>query len=221
MLKLMTIGQMLVQGQWYHNSSLSNLPGMSDQNIARLFHADENIEILAQLVEMDFKALGKLIANLGLEMGSQDRDDLFSSLRKLPLMEVAYEIKKVEDRPVDTKPEVEEEEDLWGEKEDPRVLRAGELRTIEVTLTRINKGVARRPLFNHIGKNNEMGMWLMVGCVRNNEVLALRKFQLPKRQVTHSSLTIQLPVEADLRLYLICDSYLGLDQEYRIGTVAS
>lgn len=219
-LKMMTIGQMLVQGQWYHNSSLKNLPGMSDQNISRLFHAEENIEVLAQLVEMDFKTLGKLIGSLGLEMGSQDRDDLFTSLRKLPLMEVSYEVKQVEDRPVETKPE-EEEEDLWGEKEDPRVLRAGELRTVEVTLTRINKGVARRPLFNHIGKNNEMGLWLMVGCVRNNEVLALRKFQLPKRQVTHSSLTIQLPENADLRLYLVCDSYLGLDQEYRIGTVAS
>ena len=220
-LKLMTIAQMMVQGQWYSSSSLLNLPGMNEKNIAKLFHAEENIETLAQLVEMDFRNLSKLMTELGLEMGSQDRDDLFDALRKLPLMEVKYELKQVEEREVESKPPGEEDEDLWGEKDDSNVLRAGELYTVEVTLTRINKGVARRPLFNRIGKNNEMGFWLMVGCTHNNEVLALRKFQLPKRQVTHSSLRIQLPTDADLRLYLVCDSYLGLDQEYRIGSVTS
>jgi len=202
-LKIMTLSQMMVQGQWYNDSSLLNVPGLDIQEISKLFYSKHKIEILAQLLETNSKNLRQALEELEILMSQEDKKDFFKSLEQLPLMKVTWTANK----------EDSEEESLW---EDETTFVPGSVVALQVKIQKLNRPSVR-PLFNKTGRLQEIGFWLVAGCRNSNKVLALKRFQLPKRTQTEFSLSVEVPEDPLISLYLMNDSYLGLDQQYNIS----
>jgi len=201
-LKIMTLTQMVSQGQWYYNSSLLNLPGMNHNRIHALYHSIYNIETLAQLVEMDFKEINKILDELGFNMSNAEKTQLFTALKGLPLIGLEW-----------TLAEGAKEESLW---EEDTHFEPGSIVPVKITIEKGKKNISKRPVFNKTGRMTEIGFWVMVGCKKNDQVLAIKRFQLPNKHFTNFNLNIQVPNDPNMQIYLICDSYIGLDQQYAL-----
>ena len=72
------------------------------------------------------------------------------------------------------------------------------------------------PVKKYNGKSE--GHWLVLGCEAQGELLALKRITVRRKtETTLSFYTEDLGVDsgdAKLSLYLVSDSYLGLDQQY-------
>lgn len=54
--------------------------------------------------------------------------------------------------------------------------------------------------------------WLVVGEQKENSLLAIKKVTVPRKLETTLEFTLEKPGEHELTLYLVSDSYLGVDQ---------
>jgi len=196
-LKVMNLVQMMTQGQWHYDSSLKNLPGMHPNRIIVL--ASQGIECLGQLVEMDQTQLSNLAQLCSLS--ASEHSELTKVLSHMPKASLRWRIDK------------QEEESLW---EDNSLLNPGDIVPIHFTIENLNENTSERVLFNHIGRIQTVGFWLMVGCANTNQVLAIKRLQFLKKRFTRVTLNIQVPPGADLKVYWIVHNYLGLDQEYSL-----
>ncbi|GJU28620.1 DExH-box ATP-dependent RNA helicase DExH12-like protein [Tanacetum coccineum] len=66
-------------------------------------------------------------------------------------------------------------------------------------------------------KTNEEGWWLIVGDTKSNQLLAFNRVSLQRKAKV--KLDVAVPSEARKKkfmLCLMCDSYMGCDQEYDV-----
>lgn len=67
-------------------------------------------------------------------------------------------------------------------------------------------------------KRKEAGWFLIIANPETNEVMGLKR--LTFKRFTSKNLIVLLPddfeSESKIKVYLMCDSYIGLDQEYTI-----
>ena len=94
----------------------------------------------------------------------------------------------------------------------------GEDGEMTIKLTRLNKGSIKvhAPRFP---KQIEEGWWLVLGMEdeEGTELLALKRVRFSSNTTTKVTFAaLDDPTDVELVLHLISDSYLGLDQEYRI-----
>jgi activating signal cointegrator complex subunit 3 len=194
-LKIMSLVQMMTQGQWHYDSSLMNLPGITPIRVSLL--ASQGVECLGQLVEMGVPQLAHITQGLGLS--PQEQQALPKVLAQMPKISLRWKVEK------------EAEESLW---EDSSALNPGDIVPISFTIESLSQATSERVLFNHIGRIQTVGYWLMIGCAATDQVLALKRMQFLKQRVTRLRLNINVPVGSDLRVYWVVHNYLGLDQEY-------
>jgi activating signal cointegrator complex subunit 3 len=202
-LKIATLLQMLTQGQWYYDSTLINLPGLTIADIKKLHSI--GISSLCQLVEIDINNVPDLFNKVGITLSKQDKINLHKCLKSLPVFNISFKV--VKDRK-------EEQDSLWGEQDD---FGAGGIVNIEVKLENLNKDASRKAVMSKTGRLQDIGLWAMIGCKNNDRVLAIKKIQFPKKPLSSYFMTIQVPNNPKLALYLIHDAYLGLDQEYNMN----
>ncbi|PHT28565.1 hypothetical protein CQW23_31836 [Capsicum baccatum] len=96
-------------------------------------------------------------------------------------------------------------------------VRAGDNVTLQVTLERDLKGRSEvRPvLAPKYPKDKEEGWWLVVGDIESNQLVAIKRVNLHRK--SGIKLDFTAPAEAGTRkykLYFMCDSYLGCDEEH-------
>lgn len=62
--------------------------------------------------------------------------------------------------------------------------------------------------------------WLVVGDTRTKQLIGIRRVTIPKKTLT-VELKLSLPVgtHESLRLYVICDSYMGADQDLELPPI--
>lgn len=81
-------------------------------------------------------------------------------------------------------------------------------------------------------KRKEEGWWLVIGDPELNQLLSIKRYYLLKKKIIFSIFYFRLTVNAkakaeldfvpshsgkiDFKLYFMCDSYLGADQEFDI-----
>ncbi|PON97647.1 U5 small nuclear ribonucleoprotein 200 kDa helicase [Trema orientale] len=185
----MEVSQMVTQGMWERDSMLLQLPHFTKDLAQRCQeNPSRSIETVFDLVEMEDDERSKL-----LQMTDSQLLDIATFCSRFPNIDMTYEV-------------------LEGDN-----VRAGGLITLQVTLERdlegrMEVGPVDAP---HYPKAKEEGWWLVVGDTKSNLLLSIKRVSLQKNSKVKLGFTA--PTEAGKRtytLYLMCDSYLGCDQEY-------
>merc|ERR1711865_371263 len=93
--------------------------------------------------------------------------------------------------------------------------------TISVTIQRQNR--SHQVVAPKFPKPKTEGHWLVLGCEAQGELLAVKRVTIAKTSKTSLTfytddidMSLGEDGRADLSLYLISDSYIGLDQQYTI-----
>jgi activating signal cointegrator complex subunit 3 len=194
-LKTMNLAQMVVQGRWPSDSTLLNLPHMTDELIFKLWN-DHNIQCLPELIATHRrKQLIPILNNLS-NIGTQKINQMIRVIESLPLIKV--DILSTFDKPIEIGNEI----------------------VIEASFERINQRKTAKVYAPRWSKHNDEGFWLIIGNERIDELFALKRLRIPLHSKAFCSLRF-MPAEVvgnqSVSLYLISDSYLGLDQQYQVN----
>ncbi len=225
-LNCMHLMQMVAQGQWHTESSLSMLSHVDDRVLGVL--ADEHgIESVAQLLGLSQPAIARMLSRV---LSAGQLKEFLHSLSYLPIIDV----KATVDTSFGQRPDVgnpktfkqEEEDDDEDEEtekneevdDDDEGLVGQVEGMVKVELVQLNKPPSRMAFTPRFPKTKEAAWWLVLGDPQSGELLALRRLSLQRTSKT--SLTFPLPDRPGhytYWLYLMCDSYLGLDQQVPIS----
>lgn len=210
-MKVMLLTQMVAQGRYATDNTLLGLPHVTQRMLSVCWR--EGITCLPELMALETPKVLQLCRKGGLS--DRHSKDLCEALGKHPS--------------VDVKVQVNQYEALYG----------GEDCQVNVLLMKqAGSSMAYSPRFN---KPKKEGWWLMLGMDGsgerleaqehpsgspvvsevNGELLALKRVML-SRGKNNQDLTFQLPAEPgsyDFTIYLVSDSYLGLDQQYSFSII--
>ncbi|XP_036929832.1 activating signal cointegrator 1 complex subunit 3 [Acanthopagrus latus] len=228
--------QMIVQGRWLHDSSLLTLPHIEQQDLY-LFRKwahrkgrssaggfDGPIEGLPELIATCSGKESVLAAILGQEFKSSQIAQAWSFLSQLPVLEVNMSVKgwweeslEQTERPLPAAGANLREEGSWLE------VHADQEYVLQVSLRRVNQGQQRRKQDSkaqapRFPKMKDEGWFLVLGEVDRRELLAVKRVGYV-RNCSVVSVAFYTPEKTGkyiYTLYLMSDSYLGLDQQYDI-----
>ncbi|XP_057859614.2 DExH-box ATP-dependent RNA helicase DExH12 [Cryptomeria japonica] len=188
-LAAMELSQMVTQGLWDRDSVLLQLPHFTKE-LAKKCHENpgKSIETVFDLVEMEDDERREL-----LQMTDSQLLDIARVCNRFPNIDLAYDIVESDD------------------------VRAGENVTVQVTLERDLEG--RQELgpvdAPRYPKAKEEGWWLVIGDLKSNQLLAIKRVSLQRKTKVKLEFTAPSELgEKTYTLYFMCDSYLGCDQEY-------
>ncbi|CAN6808070.1 unnamed protein product [Brassica oleracea] len=183
----MEVSQMVTQGTWERDSMLLQLPHFTNDLAKRC--QENNIETVFDLVEMEDGRRQEL-----LQMSNTQLLDIARFCNRYPNIDLAYEV-------VDSKE-----------------VTPGKEITLQVMLERDMEMEGR----THVGsvdaprypKTKEEGWWVVVGDTKTNQLLAIKRIYLQEKAKVRLAFAVPTePGEKSYTLYLMCDSYLGCDQE--------
>lgn len=226
--------QMIVQGRWLHDSSLLTLPHVEQQDL-HLFRKWANrkgrsdaggfsgpIEGLPELMAACGGRESVFASMIGQELQANQIAQAWSFLSHLPVLEVQMSVKGWwEDSQEQTERRLPaagvnlREESSWMD------VHADQEYVLQVSLRRINVGQQRRKQDSkaqapRFPKVKDEGWFLVVGEVDRRELLAVKRVGYV-RNCTSVSVAFYTPEKTGrciYTLYLLSDSYLGLDQQY-------
>jgi len=187
-LATMELSQMCVQGMWDRDSALLQLPHIT-RELARKCTA-ASIESVFDLMDME----------------DDERDELLG-LSPAQLADVA--------RVCNRYPNV----DLNFEVEDADEVVEGESVAVIVQLQREGGDDLKAAPKVHaprFPKDKEEGWWLIVGDPKTNALLCIKRITLQLKAKVKLDFVAPEAGEHTYTLYLMCDSYLGCDQEYEL-----
>ncbi|KAK4275030.1 hypothetical protein QN277_018173 [Acacia crassicarpa] len=186
----MEVSQMVTQGLWNTDSMLLQIPHFTKELAKRCQENPGNkIESVFDLLEMEHEERCEL-----LQMSEkQQLKDIAVFCNRFPNIDMSYEVLESDS------------------------VRAGEDVTVLVTLERDLEGKAEAGpvLAPRYPKEKEEGWWLVVGDTKNNLLLAIKRVSLQRK--LKAKLDFAAPSEPGKKsytIYLMCDSFMGCDQEY-------
>ncbi|XP_025099015.1 LOW QUALITY PROTEIN: activating signal cointegrator 1 complex subunit 3-like [Pomacea canaliculata] len=229
-LQIIILLQMVVQGCWWHDSSLLMLPFIEQYHLAwfRPQHSQGArkkgsvnltfpIECLPELMAACDEREDFLYGLLSDELSRSHIDQITRVVEQLPRLEVSLELRGDEQavKQVHTMHNGGLRPDS-----DWIPVHADKEYTLHVILSRINRSKksdtkAYAPRFP---KPKDEGWILVVGAIETREVLALKRIgYIRGRTTTHLALfTPKTQGRTIYTLYLMSDSYIGLDQQFDI-----
>jgi activating signal cointegrator complex subunit 3 len=203
--------QMVVQARWLKDDVFLTLPFVDE--VACLALVDKFL--VDTLPELQEKTVDNTLALEQCLIPVLDQPNqlqtIIKVLQQLPIVKVGFQVQH-EDKKIDV-PFAQGAKKTWID------LPAGKTLTLIVHLERLNQfprdGKVHAPKFP---KSKDEGWFLILGDVENRDMLALKRTSGLKRKLQQ-----QLEFRTPERLgrviytfYLMCDSYLGLDQQYEI-----
>ncbi|XP_044063670.1 activating signal cointegrator 1 complex subunit 3 [Siniperca chuatsi] len=228
--------QMIVQGRWLHDSSLLTLPHVEQQDLY-LFRKWANtkgrsnvggfnrpIEGLPELIAACNGKESVFAAFVNQEFQSSQISQAWSFLSHLPVLEVQMSVKgwwedsqEQTERPLPVAGANLREESSWLD------VHADQEYVLQVSLRRINLGHQRRKQDSkaqapRFPKVKDEGWFLVLGEVDRRELLAVKRVGYVRNYsaVSVAFYTPEKTGKCIYTLYLMSDSYLGLDQQYEI-----
>jgi len=193
-LAAMELSQMISQGQWDKDSALLQIPHFTKEVVARCEASEDEIEGVFDIMSLE--------------------DDVRNDLLQMPPAKMAQVANFC-----NTYPNI----DVNFEVQDPDDVKAGEAVTVVVQLEREDdededmsgqEFIAHTPRYP---KKKAEGWWLVVGDTSNNTLLSIKRVSVKQKQTAKLEFAAPAEVgECKYALYLMCDSYLGCDQEYEI-----
>lgn len=235
-LSICNLVQMIVQGRWLHDSSLLTIPHVEQQDLhlfrrwaskkgrggAGSFHGP--IEGLPELIDACEGKESTFAAMVGQELQPNQVSQAWSFLSHLPLVEVGLSVKGWwEESPVQTERPLPAP---GGNLRDPSswlTVHADQEYVLQVNLRRVNMGQQRRKQDSkaqapRFPKVKDEGWFLVLGEVERRELLAVKRLGYVRNQ-SYASVAFYTPEKTGkciYTLYLMSDSYLGLDQQYDV-----
>ncbi|KAM6936460.1 activating signal cointegrator 1 complex subunit 3 isoform 1-T1 [Lycodopsis pacificus] len=228
--------QMIVQGRWLHDSSLLTLPHVEQQHLY-LFRKWSNrkgrsnvggfylpIEGLPELIAACNGKESVFAAIVGQELQSSEIAQAWSFLSHLPVLEVHMSVKgwweqsqQQTERPLPAAGANPKEGSSWLD------VHADQEYVLQVSLRRSNLGQQRRKQdskaqASRFPKAKDEGWFLVMGDVDRRELLAIKRVGYVRHHtaVSVAFFTPERTGKCIYTLYLMSDSYLGLDQQYAI-----
>ncbi|EOA28486.1 hypothetical protein CARUB_v10024696mg [Capsella rubella] len=185
----MEVSQMVTQGMWDRDSILLQLPHFTKDLAKRCQeNPGNNIETVYDLLEMEDNKRQEL-----LQMSDAQLLDIARFCNRFPNIDLTYEI--------------------VGSNE----VSPGKEITLQVMLERDMEGRTEVGPVNapRYPKTKEEGWWLVVGEIKTNQLMAIKKISLQRKAKVKLEFAVPTePGEKSYTLYFMCDSYFGCDQEY-------
>ncbi|XP_076136691.1 activating signal cointegrator 1 complex subunit 3 [Alosa pseudoharengus] len=231
-LSICNLVQMTVQGRWLHDSSLLTLPHIEQQHLY-LFRRwgskrgrggayDGPIESLPELMAACDGREGTFAAMVRDELSPNQVSQAWCFLAQLPVLEVSVSVRgwwegagEQNERPVSLAASSLREGSSW------LPLHADQEYVLQVTLRRVNAGHQRRKQDSkaqapRFPKPKDEGWFLVLGEVDRRELLAVKRVGYVRNNtsVSLAFYTPEKPGKCVYTVYLMSDSYLGLDQQY-------
>lgn len=235
-LSICNLVQMIVQGRWLHDSSLLTLPHVEKQDLY-LFRRWANrkgqgdrgsfngpIEGLPELMAACEGKESVFASIIRQEFQPSQIAQAWSFLSHLPVLDVRMSVKgwwedsrKETERPLPTAGVSLRDDSSWLD------VHADQEYVLQVSLRRVNTGQQRRkqdskaqaPWFP---KAKDEGWFLVMGEVDHKELLAVKRVGYVRNH-TSVSVAFYSPETTGkyiYTLYVMSDSYLGLDQQYDV-----
>jgi pre-mRNA-splicing helicase BRR2 len=183
-LAAMELSQMITQALWNKDPLLMQLPHISRDAAARA--AEAGVESVFDLLEAEDATRAAILAGLS----ERQMEDVARACNRYPNIEVAFE------PPAAGVP-------------------AGEVVTLQVGLEREQEGELGHVVAPRYPKAKEEAWWLVVGIPKRGQLAAIKRITLARKAKV--KLEFAAPADVgpqDLKLYLMCDSYMGCDQEF-------
>ncbi|XP_060726018.1 activating signal cointegrator 1 complex subunit 3 isoform X1 [Tachysurus vachellii] len=235
-LSICNLVQMIVQARWLNDSSLLTLPHVDQQNLYLFRKWSSNggkggtggykgpIDSLPELIAACDGREGIFAAMVKEGFEPQQITQTWAFLSHLPVLEVGLSVKgcwegceEQTERSLSTTVTNIREQSNW------LPVHADQEYVLQVSMQRLNAGGQRRKQDSkaqapRFPKPKDEGWFLVLGEVDKRELLAIKRVgYIRNRNVT--SLAFYTPEQTGkciYTLYLMSDSYLGLDQQYDI-----
>ena len=193
-LSAMEMSQMSVQAIWDKDPPLRQVPHFSSEIIQSLKKA--GVETLFEFMEMEDDDREKLVP-----LDNKDMADVAKYVNRYPNVDVQYELSTEEVR--------------QGESIVVRVVLERDADEEEQEEEEEEVGPVVAPFFP---TRKDEGWWLVVGNPADKTLLAIKRTTLQKRAQIKLEFTAPENTlgKTPLKLYFMCDSYAGCDQEYEI-----
>uniref|UniRef100_A0A8B9HIB9 Activating signal cointegrator 1 complex subunit 3 n=1 Tax=Astyanax mexicanus TaxID=7994 RepID=A0A8B9HIB9_ASTMX len=235
-LSICNLVQMIVQARWLHDSSLITLPHIEKQSLY-LFRRWSSkggqgggrgyqgpIEALPELIAACDGREEIFTAMVKEELQPHQISQAWAFLSHLPVVEVSLKVKgwwegceEQTERALPTNVTSFREQSSW------LPVHADQEYVLQVSLQRINMGRQRRKQDSkaqapRFPKPKDEGWFLVLGEVEKKELLAIKRVGYVRNRsvVSLAFYTPEQTGKCIYTLYLMSDSYLGLDQQYDI-----
>ncbi len=183
-LAAMELSQMITQAMWDKDSSLLQLP-FFDKDLAKACEKEKEVESIFDLMELEDEDRNNLLS-----FGSREMSAVARACNRYPNVDLSFEV---------------EDKDEIGE---------GDQVVIVVELEREAEEAPGPVIAPHYPKRKDEGWWVVVGDVKKNSLVAIKRVPLQLRSKVKVDFVAPEQGVHEYVLYFMCDSYLGCDQEY-------
>eukprot|EP00825_Cyclidium_porcatum_P040193 TRINITY_DN502_c0_g2_i1.p1 TRINITY_DN502_c0_g2~~TRINITY_DN502_c0_g2_i1.p1 ORF type:complete len:587 (+),score=104.74 TRINITY_DN502_c0_g2_i1:77-1837(+) len=199
-LNLICIIQMIMQGIWFDQSSLINVPYFDDDVIKQL-----NCLHLCELVELqNANRLERMLNKISQFANDKNKiNKIIDAVNCVPSVRIRTQINSFDSAT------------LTKEENNELVEEGGEA-ILTVDLSRENSRYPQKVKIQATQKIKEAGWWVIVGYTKADQVLGVKKIGFRDHTKKEFQITIPASIEQNDKfdIYLMSDSYLGLDQIY-------
>ncbi|KAL7638072.1 UNVERIFIED_CONTAM: hypothetical protein RMT77_011697 [Armadillidium vulgare] len=232
-LQVQVLMQMVVQARWHTDSTILILPFLTHDILYCFRYKNRvinNIPELMEIVRGNYETLALMLRE---ELEEGQIEVCFQVLQQLPVVNISLSLNgKFEvvgggggGEEKDGEPSYIEDSktvDIFAQRNETSpayvTVHAAEEYSLSVFLHRLNKGRDLRAHAPKFSKAKDESWFLVLGEVESGELLALKRIPPIRGKATHSIIfrTPSSPGQYMLTLYLMSDSYLGLDQQYDV-----
>ncbi|NXV67028.1 ASCC3 protein, partial [Molothrus ater] len=235
-LNITNLVQMVVQGRWIHDSSLLTLPNVELQHLylfrkwsqgqRKSVHGGYQgpIECLPELMAACEGKENVFASIVDSELPAAHISQAWNFLCRLPILNISLSIKGSWDDAVQPQNEVPVPSWTTDTRDDKRwiKLHADQEYVLQINLHRTQMGYQgkqdSKAMAPRFPKVKDEGWFLILGEVDKKELIALKRtgYVRNRNTVSIAFYTPETPGKCIYTLYLMSDSYLGMDQQYDI-----
>jgi activating signal cointegrator complex subunit 3 len=195
-LNLLSFQQMIIQGRWQNDSIFINIPHFNERIIRKLakmgiYHLCQLQTKLHDLTNFFRKELKEK------DISTEELKMIYSALSRVPIVKMKYYLQATNSMGDATTGPINE----------------GEEAILTFSLERMQHKNSRSVLIKSFPKPKDAGWFVVVGNPTENKLLSLKR--VPLKRFTKREVQLLLPdnfKSQKLKLYLISDSYMGIDQ---------
>ncbi|XP_048349860.1 activating signal cointegrator 1 complex subunit 3 [Sphaerodactylus townsendi] len=233
-LNISSLIQMLIQGRWKHESTLLTIPNMEYHHLylfRKWSHGKRKssyqgpIECLPELIAACDGKENIFASIVDQDLHAAHIKQAWHFLSHLPVIEVTMIIKGCWNDAVHEQSEVLVPLFAMGTRDDKKwiKLHADQEYVLQINLQRLPFGLTKtkqdsKAVAPRFPKSKDEGWFLIMGEVDKKELIALKRVGYVRNRNTTSVAfyTPEAPGKYIYTLYLMSDSYLGMDQQYDI-----
>ncbi|KAK7419011.1 Pre-mRNA-splicing helicase BRR2 [Neonectria magnoliae] len=199
----MEMSQMVVQAMWDRDSPLKQIPHFTPEvvKVANEFGIKDIFDFMENMNPDENPDYNKLVKRLGLSQNQLGEAANFTN-DKYPDLELEHEV-------------LEEDEIRAGE---PAYLNIKVARNLDEEEDGDYDSTVHAPFYPAKKMEN---WWLVVGDEKTKNLLAIKRVTIGRELNVRLEYTVPSPGEHNLKLFLMSDSYVGVDQEREFSVTAA